>query len=186
MRAPLLRDTIVRVVWPLLESQASRLERLLVGLQGEVALLRQAVAAAGGRSVPAVPFPSTPSAAQAIVLTAQGRIERSEPVMAVGGAPGRAATLSEDESGVAAFLGFAVNAADDGQPVEIWIDGPCPLFSSLNTNPVLPDSLEVYVYGPAPPVVYSGVPSGRLYRSCGTVIGPTTILLIKGDLFRTP
>lgn len=179
-------DRVVRVTWPVYGTRLALLGRALDGLSQRVASLERLINEVLGVGAAPSPAPGAPTGPQGVLLTAQGHIDPAAPVMAVADPAARAATLAATEAGVASFVGFAGWEAEDGDPVWVWYSGPCALFGGLQTAPALPDTLELYVYGPGPPVAYSSLPADAPYRACGICLSATTILLSRGDVFRTP
>lgn len=180
MSESLWRDRVIRVVWPLLESRLGQLQRQLAFVRRDPGGGCLPCAACAGGSGP------SPGQAQVMTLTARGAVSQGDPLMGLADFPGHAAVLTPDELGVTNYLGWAANSAADGGAVGVAFAGPCSLFQGLNTNPSAPDTLEVYVYGPGPPVPASQLPAAAFFRRCGAVISSTTVLLGKGDKAYNP
>lgn len=184
-----LADRVVRIVWPLLARQrpdGRRFERI----EAEVAWVRAQLLRLNGGGAPAqasgAPFPPVPAPGDAVRQYARGSLLRGQPLMGVPGYPDQVALMTQDEPGVSNFRGWAAQTVADGDPVDVWFRGPCPLFSGLETNPTPPDSLELYVYGPHPPVRASQIPPDAYFRRCGEVLDGQTCLLDKGDKTYNP
>lgn len=169
-------DRIVRVVWPLLEASLGRIERQLAARAPFVGCAGCPLPGSASGGISPVPGP-----VGLVTLTAKGAVAAGDPVMGVPGFPGHGSLLTQDEQGVSNYLGFAANAAADGGALGVVFSGPCSVFLGLGTNPAAPDSLELFVYGPGPPVPASLIPLDSYFRRCGSVITATTVLVSIGD-----
>lgn len=130
---------------------------------------------------PVVPTPP-PVPGQLIgPFTAVGAIRQGYPVSTASG-NNRVSETPQTEAGVTAYQGIAATAAADGAQVYAYYQGPCPLFSGLNTAPTAPDMAEYFVYGPFPPVLASAIPVDSWYRSVGTPLNTTTLTLTRGSI----